>query len=311
MTWCKLGDEFPAAARDLTDAEYRMHVDALCWSALRLLDLHIPKAEVRRFAESPDAEAAVKGLAVKGWWEDLGDTWYIGLKFPEWQLERVVAEKRREDDALRQRRRRMHKAGDHSLCLAGHCAAVTRDEMRDVTRDVTRAQGRDGSGPTDPPVPELQNRNQDQGQDQEASVGAANGQRETVAGPARLEHSAANSEDHRVHDGPDSSGSDDQQIPLAVHLQSPAADRNAREGDRPSGTRPATLQRQEARKQRVAAFIADRPGCNGNELQAAIGGHRSNMLTSIRELIDEGVITRIRDTEDRRVCRYLPNGEHP
>lgn len=206
MTWTKLGDEYPAAARELTDAEFRTHVEALCWSAFRLLDLRIPKAEVRRFAESPDAEGAVKGLAVKGWWEDLGDSWYIGGRFAEWQIERVVAEKRRNDDALRQRRRRMHKAGDHSLCLVGNCAAVTRDDMRDVTR----AHGRDGTGPTVPSVPKGQD--PDQGQ----------------------EHSAANSQNRRVHDGPESNGSDAQKIPIEVQRQSPATDRNARE-DGPAG----------------------------------------------------------------------------
>ena len=286
MTWTKLGDEWPAAARDLTDAEHRTHVDALCWSALRLLDLHVPKAEVRRFAESPDAETAVKGLVVKGWWEDHGDTWYIGVKFPEWQRDRAQVEHRRAYLAEAKRRSRAHRGGDHSLCLPGNCAAVTRESTVDTTVDSTHDPGRDGSGPTDPPVPELQNRNQGQ------------------------EHSVANSEDHRVHDGPDSSGSDDQQIPQAVHHQSPAADRNARESDRPAGTRPATLRRREDLKQRVASFIVAKPGCNGNELQAAIGGHRSNMLTSVRELIDDGVIIRIRDPEDGRICRYTTPGAY-
>lgn len=226
MTWTKLGDEFPAAARKLTDAEFRTHVEALCWSALRLLDLEIPKAEVRRFAESPDAETAVEGLAAKGWWEDNGSCWHIGARFAEWQLERAVAEKRRQDDALRQRRRRMHKAGDHRLCLPGNCPAVTRDDMRDVTR----AQGRDGSGPTDPSVPSGQNQG---------------------AGPNRVGDpiadktgsgfgSAANSENHRVHPGSFNGASQAQQNSDPVTPRSPAADRNARElcgrcGERPGG----------------------------------------------------------------------------
>jgi hypothetical protein len=138
--WTKIGDEWPDVSRDLTDAEHRTHVDALCWSNRRLLDLRVPKRDLRRFAESPDAEIAVKGLMAKGWWEDLGDCWDIGLVRPEWQLESAVIEHRRAGDALRQRRHRMHDAGDHSLCTE-RCPFVTRDATRDATRD----PGRGGS----------------------------------------------------------------------------------------------------------------------------------------------------------------------
>jgi len=95
VTWTKLGDEFGPESADLTDAEYRTHVEALVYSSWRLLDLHVPKSEVRRFAGSPAAEAAVDGLVVKGWWEDRGDAWYIGVRFPEWQQERAQVETRR------------------------------------------------------------------------------------------------------------------------------------------------------------------------------------------------------------------------
>jgi len=145
MTWTKLGDEFSAEASDLTDAEHRTHVDALGWSNRRLLDLRIPKRDVRRFAESPDSEQAVDGLVSKGWWTDNGDDWFIGVFHPEWQLERTVVLKRREAAALRQRRSRMHRAGDHSLCLAEHCPYVTRDIERDSTGDIPRDSQGDSS----------------------------------------------------------------------------------------------------------------------------------------------------------------------
>jgi hypothetical protein len=69
----------------------------------------------------------------------------------------------------------------------------------------------------------------DQDQDQNSGrVGTR-----SVTTPARRgrtsTHSAANSENHRVHDGPDNDGSDAQQIPIPVTHQSQAADRNARE----------------------------------------------------------------------------------
>lgn len=115
MTWTRLGEEFAYEARDLTDAEFRTHVEALVWSNWRGLDLLVPRRDLRRLAYSPDAEAAADGLVAKGWWEDRGDCWYVGLRFPEWQPKRAAIEQRREASALTARRWRMHKAGDYSV----------------------------------------------------------------------------------------------------------------------------------------------------------------------------------------------------
>jgi hypothetical protein len=122
MTWTKLGDEFSDAAAPLSDAAFRTHVEALCWSNRRLLDLTIPKASLKRFAETDHPNAAAKELVEAGWWEDHGDGWWIGCRFADWQVERSVIEQRRADTALRVRRHRMHKAGDHLGCSvkSGH-----------------------------------------------------------------------------------------------------------------------------------------------------------------------------------------------
>lgn len=177
MTWTKLGDEFPAEARALTSDEFRLHVEALCWSNKRLLDLYVPKRDLLRLSELDSPEEAAEGLTGKGWWQDDGDTWYVGVNRPEWQVERVVEEKRQQDNALRQRRNRRHKADDHSLCLpGGPCPdatepTVTRYETRDVARDIThyetRRTGRGGTGPTDSPAPKDQEQPQDQAQGQD------------------------------------------------------------------------------------------------------------------------------------------------
>jgi len=134
MTWTKLGDEFLPAAAELTDAEYRTHVEALIWSSWRLLDLQLPKADVRRFAESPDAAAAITGLVTKGWWEDRGNIWYIGLRWPEWQQTRDVVTKRKVYLTDAKRRSRAHQKGDHSLCRAA-CGKSTDASTVDPGRD--------------------------------------------------------------------------------------------------------------------------------------------------------------------------------
>jgi hypothetical protein len=208
VTWTKLGDEFSDEARDLTDAEYRTHSEALIWSNRRGLDLVIPKRDLKKFAESPDAETATEGLIAKDWWADEGDAWNVGLRFPEWQLESVVIRQRKEANALRVRRSRMHKAGDHSICMAGNCAAVTPDvmhyDMRDETHYETHYPGRVGSGYR-PPDPSVQNQDQPQGQEQPLT----------------------NSQNRRVRQGPGTVADDDQQFPRHPS-ESPAAGGNAR-----------------------------------------------------------------------------------
>jgi hypothetical protein len=124
MSWTKFGDEYPAEARELTDAEWRTHGEALMWSNFRLLDLHIPKRDVRRFAEydSPvDIDVVVGGLVRKGWWRDDDDSWYIGLVHPEWQRDSDEVRTDRAKAAARMKRVRRHKSGDHSLCDASSC----------------------------------------------------------------------------------------------------------------------------------------------------------------------------------------------
>ena len=134
MTWTKLGDEFLPAAAELTDGEYRTHVEALIWSSWRMLDLQISKGDVKRFAESPDVEAAIKGLVAKDWWEDRGDAWYVGLRWPEWQQSREQVTNRKAYLTEAKRRSRAHRKGDHSLCLPG-CGGSTVASTVDPGRD--------------------------------------------------------------------------------------------------------------------------------------------------------------------------------
>jgi hypothetical protein len=225
MTWTKLGDEFSDEARDLTDAEHRTHIDALNWSNRRGLDLLIPKRDLRKFGESPDAAEAVDGLVAKEWWADEGEAWNIGLRFPEWQLERAVIEKRREASALRMRRSRLHKADDHSLCLAENCPAVTRNTTRNDMRDVTRDPVRFGSGLSDPPEPLLKDEDQIQDQKTPAGAGGDGSPGHAEAAPVKT-GSAAKSQNRRLPDGSETIADDDQQWPNQ-RAQSPAADRNA------------------------------------------------------------------------------------
>jgi hypothetical protein len=219
VTWTKLGDEFSDEARSLTDAEFRTHVEALIWSNRRGLDLLIPVGDLKRFAESQDADKAAAGLVDKGWWEDWSKTvypvWWIGARFPEWQLERSVVEHRRNLAAMRQRRHRMHVAGDHRMCLSGRCPHVTRD--------VTRDPGRVGSvrdGGLDP-------KDQSIGDSLRGSEPLAAATSQTVLNGSG--HATPPQTRKRVHDGPKNDGPDVQHDSIEVPRQSQATDRYARE----------------------------------------------------------------------------------
>lgn len=155
MNWTKFGDEYPAEAAGLTDAEWRTHGEALMWSNLRLLDFHIPKRDVKRFAETEvPLDIVIVGLVTKGWWRDDGTTWFIGIVHPEWQRDSAEVLSDRAKATARQRRNRRHKANDHSLCDASTCedAPSRRDTPRDIPRDV-RANVRRESRDPDPTRP--------------------------------------------------------------------------------------------------------------------------------------------------------------
>jgi hypothetical protein len=130
MTWTKIGDEFADEAADLTDAAVRTHIEALLWSNRRLLDLVVPKRDLRRFAfstivrvDNPDDDLVIKELVTEGWWEDRGDSWFVGVRWPEWQHDRIQVLRVRERETLKKRRQRAHAHGDHSLCE--NCGADT------------------------------------------------------------------------------------------------------------------------------------------------------------------------------------------
>jgi len=213
MTWTKLGDEFAVEARDLTDAEYRTHTEALIWSNWRLLDMMVPKRDLHRFAESPHAEAAVAGLVAKGWWQDHGRSWFVGVRFPEWQRDRAQVEHRRAYLSAAQRRSRKHKAGDHSECLPqSRCRQPS-------TVDSTVDPGRDGTGrETRTEGPVLAGAESAHLRPVGASRAAGGGTR----------NGATPSQSLRDHDGPNHSGPGVQQSSITAALQSPAPDRYAR-----------------------------------------------------------------------------------
>lgn len=74
MTWTKLSDDFGDETWTLSDAGHRLLVDMLLWSNRKLLDLRIPKDDLRRFAKRPEA---IDELVTGGWVKDETDHYLI------------------------------------------------------------------------------------------------------------------------------------------------------------------------------------------------------------------------------------------
>lgn len=154
MTWTKLGDEFFPEVADLSDAAAILHVKALGWSNWRLLDLVVPRKDLKRFAfiESKSVDDAVAELIEAGWWQQIdADTYWIGTRFPEWQRDKVQVEHLRQRKAADQRRKRRHELGDHSMCLpTSKCKSVSPgDGAGDSPDDGRGDPERNGYGPVE------------------------------------------------------------------------------------------------------------------------------------------------------------------
>ncbi len=141
MTWLKLSDDFSdeCARVGLSDAAFRTHVEGLLWTMRRETDGVLDRLDVRRLAETRDADAAIAELVAAGFWTAHGDHWRIHHHMQH-QPESDVISKRRENTADRVRRHRRKHAG---LPKESNGNAVTHPVTERVTRDGT---GRVGSG---------------------------------------------------------------------------------------------------------------------------------------------------------------------
>jgi len=112
VTWLKLSDDYhdELGRIRVSDAAYRTHTEALGWVMRRETGGALSAQDVRRFAESPNADQAVDELCDAGLWQRT-DTGYLVRFHMEHQPEVEVLAARRESNAERQRRARRKAAG--------------------------------------------------------------------------------------------------------------------------------------------------------------------------------------------------------
>ncbi len=76
MTWVRLDDRFAEHPKvvGLSDAAFRLHVNALCYAARNLTDGHIPVGAIRALRGQ---RRTVVALITAGCWEECDDGWAI------------------------------------------------------------------------------------------------------------------------------------------------------------------------------------------------------------------------------------------
>ncbi len=75
------------------------------------------------------------------------------------------------------------------------------------------------------------------------------------------------------------------------------------------GRGPRAIVRHEDLAGHVASYIGRHPGCTATQLSAEFSRSREYITRAARDLVDAGLVARVRDLHDGRVFRYVPAGE--
>lgn len=109
MTWAKFEDRFPwhRKVRGLSDAAFRLHVSAVCWSCEHLTDGRILRAELHLVSDVKRPTFAAKELVSAGVWDENSErTGWEVHDFLLYNESRETILSRREADAERKRQGR-------------------------------------------------------------------------------------------------------------------------------------------------------------------------------------------------------------
>lgn len=80
MVMIRIPDEWPRLARDLSPEAATLFMSALAYSQAEPCGLHLLKDDLPRctYRPLPVAIDAAHELVAIGWWQDLGDRWFVG-----------------------------------------------------------------------------------------------------------------------------------------------------------------------------------------------------------------------------------------
>lgn len=134
MTWVKFDDQFPIhrKVKGLTDAEYRLHTEAVFWCARNLTDGHVGRDELRDVSGISKPERHLAALVKRGLWIETDTGWVIH-DYLEYQPSR---------SKVLQTRKQRAEAGK----LGGKRSGETRNGTKPPRRGVSKTAGQSTSG---------------------------------------------------------------------------------------------------------------------------------------------------------------------
>lgn len=152
MSWVKLDDRFPEHRKveDLSDAAFRLHVTALCWTASKEKDGMVPRKAARKMG----TPTRISELLDAGLWVELEDGEYEIHDYLDYNPSHDQLEAKRAAARARMQAARSD-VGD------ADCSGVTEDVTDDVTEGVSDGAGYAPESPAPLPL-NLSDRNRDQ-----------------------------------------------------------------------------------------------------------------------------------------------------
>lgn len=109
VTWAKFEDRFPwhRKVRGLSDAAFRLHVSAVCWSCEHLTDGMVMRSELHLLSDVRRPTTSAKELTTAGLWDENDErTGWELHDFLVYNESRETVKNRREADAERKRQGR-------------------------------------------------------------------------------------------------------------------------------------------------------------------------------------------------------------
>lgn len=156
MTWSKFGAEYPAEARGLSDAAWRLLGECVMYANHLQTDLVLSRVDVERgtWVQAP-LDPLIVELVEAGWWERLPDgRFFVFARFPGWQRSKAQVEAKRATDRAAQARKRARMSASSDDSCAESVAESSRFSERNGTGQalegehtltVVRDETRDGA----------------------------------------------------------------------------------------------------------------------------------------------------------------------
>ena len=107
---------------------------ALAHSARQTSEGVVPRRQLRKLWPVADIDGAIAALVAAGEVEDRGADLYF-VKWGEFLLSAEEVDRIKEQNRIRDERRRRHNKGDHAMCLARYCSRAQEEQGAPLTRE--------------------------------------------------------------------------------------------------------------------------------------------------------------------------------